>query len=52
MVMALGVPVIRDGEIVAVLCVNLALDTLTSFIGSLSEENQMYASRADACFSV
>jgi len=47
LVMALGVPVIRGGEIVAVLCVNLALDQITQFIKSLTEENQIYATRAD-----
>ena len=47
LVMALGVPVIRGGEIVAVLCVNLALDQITQFIKSLSDENQIYATRAD-----
>jgi len=47
LVMAVGVPVIREGQIVAVLCVNLALDQLTQFIAQLSEENQIYTSRSD-----
>ncbi|WP_077340353.1 methyl-accepting chemotaxis protein [Pseudocolwellia agarivorans] len=47
LVMAIGVPVIRNGEIVAVLCVNLALDQLTNFVKELSEDNQIYVTRAD-----
>lgn len=47
LVMAIGVPVIREGEIVAVLCVNLALDQLTNFVKQLSEDNQIYVTRAD-----
>lgn len=47
LIMAIGVPVIRNNKIVAVLCVNIALDTLTNFIGQLSEKNQVYATRAD-----
>jgi methyl-accepting chemotaxis protein len=47
MVMALGVPVIRNEKIVAVLCVNLALDQITQFIKNLSDENQIYATRSD-----
>ncbi|WP_076419847.1 methyl-accepting chemotaxis protein [Colwellia sp. UCD-KL20] len=47
LVMAIGVPVIRNGEIVGVLCVNLALDQLTKFIEQLSDDNQIYVTRAD-----
>ncbi|MFT2112075.1 methyl-accepting chemotaxis protein [Marinomonas sp. 2405UD68-3] len=46
-VMALAVPVIRDGEIVAALCINLGLDKITKFVSSLSEENNIYATRED-----
>ena len=47
LVMALGVPVIRNGEIVAALCLNLAVDQITDFISGLSPENQIYTTRED-----
>lgn len=47
LIMAIGVPVIRDGRPIAALCVNIALDTLTNFIAGLSEDNQVYATRQD-----
>jgi methyl-accepting chemotaxis protein len=45
--MALGVPVIRDGKVVATLCANIPVDGITQFIGSLSENNQLFVSRSD-----
>jgi len=47
LVMALGVPVIRDGKVVAVLCINIGLDKITQFISKLSENNHIYATRSD-----
>jgi methyl-accepting chemotaxis protein len=47
LVMALGVPVIRDGKVVATLCANIPVDGITQFIGSLSENNQLFVSRSD-----
>lgn len=47
MVMALGVPVIRDGQIVGVYCLNLALSELTQYIESLTEQNQLWVTRQD-----
>jgi len=47
LVMALGVPVIRAGKVVAVLCVNIPVDRITQLIKGLSTENQVYATRSD-----
>lgn len=47
LVMALAVPVIRDGQIVAVLSTNIAVDGITQFIGNLTKENQVFVSRSD-----
>ncbi|MFC3122887.1 methyl-accepting chemotaxis protein [Agaribacter flavus] len=47
LIMAVGVPVVRDGQTVAVLCVNIALDTLSNFISELSPNNQVYTTRGD-----
>lgn len=47
LVMALGVPVIRDGEVVATLCANIPVDGITKFIESLTEDNQLFVSRKD-----
>ena len=47
LVMALGVPVVRNGEVVAALCLNLAVDQITQFINDLSVENQIYTTRDD-----
>jgi len=46
-VMALGVPVVRNGEVIAALCLNLPLDKITNFISQLSDSNQVYGSRED-----
>ena len=46
-VMALAVPVKRDGQIVGVLCLNLAVNKITDFIESLAPENQLFVSRTD-----
>lgn len=46
-VMAVAVPVKREGSVVAVLSINLALDNLTKFISSLVEDNQVFVSRED-----
>lgn len=47
LVMAIAVPVIRERKVVAVLCINLAVDTITQFIKQLTESNQIYTSRSD-----
>lgn len=47
LVMAIGVPIKRNGTVIATLCMNLPLDKITSFIGELSESNQVYGSRSD-----
>jgi methyl-accepting chemotaxis protein len=47
LVMALGVPVTRNGQVVATLCMNLPLDKITNFISELTENNQVYGSRGD-----
>jgi len=46
-VMALAVPVKRNGKIVAVLCLNMDVNQITEFINELSPENQLYVSRED-----
>jgi methyl-accepting chemotaxis protein len=47
LVMAMSVPVIREGKIVAALNVNIAVDTITQFIKQLTKTNQIYVSRSD-----
>lgn len=47
LVMALGVPVIRDGRIVAALCANIPVNYITEFVKSLTQENQLFVSRKD-----
>jgi methyl-accepting chemotaxis protein len=46
-VMAVAVPVIRNGKPVGILSVNLALNQITTFIDGLSENNQLFVSRED-----
>lgn len=47
LVMALGVPVIRDGKVVATLCANIPVNSISEYIASLTETNQLYAARED-----
>ena len=47
LVMALAVLITRNGKIAAVLSANIAVDEITSFIGTLTTENQVFVSRAD-----
>ncbi|GGB64186.1 methyl-accepting chemotaxis protein [Shewanella inventionis] len=46
-VMAVAVPVIRGGKILAVLCVNIGVQSITDFIAGLSDNGQLYVSRED-----
>ncbi|EAQ65628.1 hypothetical protein MED121_08688 [Marinomonas sp. MED121] len=46
-VMAAGVPIIRDGKVIGVICVNLSINKLTNFIAGLTPENQIYVTNAD-----
>ncbi|GDY25662.1 methyl-accepting chemotaxis protein [Agarivorans sp. Toyoura001] len=46
-VMAVAVPVQRDGKAIGILAVNLALNQITTFIDGLSEQNQLFVSRED-----
>ncbi|BCS94998.1 methyl-accepting chemotaxis protein [Desulfoluna limicola] len=46
-VMAVGVPVTRKGNVLGVLCVNLKVDQITQFIQGLTPENQLFVSRDD-----
>ncbi|HAS8439919.1 TPA: methyl-accepting chemotaxis protein [Vibrio vulnificus] len=47
LVMALGVPVIREGKVVATLCANIPVNSISEFIESLTERNQIFAARED-----
>lgn len=47
LVMALAVPVIRSGKVVATLSANLPVDSITQFIKHLSHDNQLFVSRSD-----
>jgi len=44
---AMAVPVIRDNKRVALLAVNITIDSITNFVKQLSDDAQMYVSRAD-----
>jgi len=44
---AMSVPVIRDGKRVALLAVNIAVDSITNFVKELSDNAQIYISRKD-----
>ena len=46
-VMALAVPVMRDGKVAATLLVNMKVLGITQFVNSLSENNQLVVSRSD-----
>lgn len=46
-VMAVAVPVNRDGRVVAALVTNIKVNTLTSFISRLTPENQIWVARED-----
>jgi len=46
-VMALAVPVIRDGKVAATLLVNMKVLGITQFVNSLSDNNQLVVSRSD-----
>ncbi|QBF82783.1 methyl-accepting chemotaxis protein [Shewanella maritima] len=46
-VMAVAEPVIRDGKVVAVLCVNIGVQEISTFIAGLLELNQVFVSRED-----
>ncbi|UGA53480.1 methyl-accepting chemotaxis protein [Vibrio sp. VB16] len=46
-VMAIAVPVKRNGKTVAVLCTNIRVDAITNFANSLSDNNQIFVSRED-----
>ena len=46
-VMALAVPVMRDGKVAATLLVNMKVLGITQFVNSLSENNQLIVSRSD-----
>ncbi|WP_150873013.1 methyl-accepting chemotaxis protein [Vibrio fortis] len=47
LVMALGVPVIRDGKVVAALCANIPVDSITEFIRDLAPDLKLFAARED-----
>ncbi|MDG3086407.1 methyl-accepting chemotaxis protein [Vibrio hannami] len=47
LVMALGVPVMRDGKVVATLCANIPVNAISEFIESLTDQNQIFAARED-----
>lgn len=47
LVIALAVPVIRNGKTVAILSSNIAVDELTEFLSDVSEQNQIFVSRED-----
>lgn len=46
-VMALAVPVKRNGKVIAVLCLNMGVNQITEFLNELDPSNQLYASRED-----
>ncbi|NRF32209.1 methyl-accepting chemotaxis protein [Vibrio coralliilyticus] len=46
-VMALGVPVMLEGRVVAALVSNMKVDLLTRYIASLSHDNQLWVTRED-----
>lgn len=47
LVMALAVPIMRDGSIAGVLSTNISVDEITRFISTLTKENQVFVSRSD-----
>ena len=46
-VVTLSVPVKRAGKIVAIVCIDLGINSLTNFIESLSENNQIFVTKED-----
>lgn len=46
-VMALAVPVMRNGKLVGVLCINMDVAQITEFINELDADNQLFVSRED-----
>jgi methyl-accepting chemotaxis protein len=46
-VMALGVPVFRNGKVIAALVSNLKVDLLTEYISTLSHNKQLWVTRED-----
>lgn len=46
-VMAVGVPIVRNRIVLGVVCVNLKVDQITQFIQNLTPENQLFVSRND-----
>ncbi|MCE0495187.1 methyl-accepting chemotaxis protein [Vibrio salinus] len=46
-VMAVAVPVRRDGQVVAILSTNIPLNTITKFVEQLTSRNQLFVSRND-----
>lgn len=46
-VMALAIPIKRNGNIVGVLCLNISVNQITDFINELSPDNQLFVSRED-----
>lgn len=47
LVMALAVPVTRQGKVVATLNLNIPINSITHYIESLSESNQIFTARED-----
>lgn len=46
-VMAVAVPVKREGKVLAVLSLNIAVNKITKFVESLTSKNKLFVSRAD-----
>lgn len=46
-VMAVAVPVNRNGRVVAALVTNIKVDALTSFVSALTQDNQIWVARED-----
>lgn len=46
-VMAVAVPINRNGRVVAVLVTNIKVDTLTSFVSTLKPDNKIWVARED-----
>jgi len=46
-VMAVAVPVSRNGSVVAALVTNIKVNTLTSYISTLTQDNQVWVARED-----
>jgi methyl-accepting chemotaxis protein len=46
-VMAIAVPVRRNGTVVAALATNIKVNDITTFVNTLSENNQLFVSRKD-----